>query len=857
MSRKLYALISLLVAIGMFLAACSPAAVTPAPTMPAQQQSAATPAPVAAAADNPTAAPKTSRSGAWVDSVVFTEENSAEAAVSKLNSGDLDLYAYSVAEAPVYQTVQSSPNLASSQLVGSSNEVMLNPAKFTSGSLNPFSDPQIGEAMNYLMDRDHIVQEIYKGLAIPKFSALTTVFPDYARYADLMRALEAKYAYNPEKAKAIVTERMQALGATLVADKWQFNGKPVKLIFIIRTEDNRKPIGDYFSNQLESIGFSVDRQYKTRSEASPIWNQSNPADGLWNLYTAGWISPTVARDEGINFSNYYSRRGSASPLWQAYGEGTEMDKVAQKLESNDFKDLSERRDLFDKALTLSLQSGYHIWCVDEASFSPRVASLSVASDLAGGAQGSQIWGQTLRLNGKDGGTVRIAQPGILVEPWNPIAGSNWIYDSMPQRGTGDNGVVADPFTGLAWPQRIEKADVTVQTGLPVSKTLDWVTLNTAPEIKVPADAWIDWDAKTQKFITVGEKFPNGLTAKVRSTVYYPADLTRTVKWQDGSPVSVADFVMGMIMYFDPAKKDSPIYDAAAAPATEGYQSHFKGVRIVTTDPLVIETYDDAFFLDAENIISNNAIYPNPTWWPYQSFGEGPWDTLGLGVLAETNKELAFSTDKAGNLKIEWLSFISGPSLDILKKYLDQATSQSYIPYAPTLGAFVTADEAAARYANLAKWYAEHNHFWVNTGPFYLDKVYPVEKTLTLKRNPDYADNADKWSGFGEPKISEATLSGDSAIKIGAPATFNVAVSFKGAPYPAAEISSVKYLLFNAKGELVSSGEAMGSGDGQYQVVLPGDLTSKLETGSNKLEVVVVSSVVSIPSFASLEFVTTQ
>jgi len=39
------------------------------------------------------------------------------------------------------------------------------------------------------------------------------------------------------------------------------------------------------------------------------------------------------------------------------------------------------------------------------------------------------------------------------------------------------------------------------------------------------------------------------------------------------------------------------------------------------------------------------------------------------------------------------------------------------------------------------------------------------------------------------------------------------------------------------------------------VTLGADVTSKLESGSNKIEVVVVPSVVSIPSFSSFEFVT--
>ena len=76
---------------------------------------------------------------------------------------------------------------------------------------------------------------------MPKFTSLNSAFPDYARYVDVCREVEAKYAYNPDKAKEIIAEVMAEMGATLGADgKWQFNGAPVTLIGIIRTEDERK-----------------------------------------------------------------------------------------------------------------------------------------------------------------------------------------------------------------------------------------------------------------------------------------------------------------------------------------------------------------------------------------------------------------------------------------------------------------------------------------------------------------------------------------------------------------------------------------------------------------------------------------
>ena len=856
--KSFASLLSILVALSLMLAACAPQQASSTDEPGAEDNAPmASETEVPADATEEPAMPESDRMGAWVDEVIFTEENSAEAAASQLNAGQLDIYAYTVAEAPVFETVKESSNLSYSEAAGSNVALMFNPAPFANGDLNPFSDQQIREAMHWLVDREYIVQEIYKGLAIPRYSVLSTVFPDYALYADVMRALESKYSYDFDKAEAVVNERMTELGAELVDGKWSYNGSTISLLFVIRTEDNRLPIGDYFAGQLELLGFEVERLYKNRTEASPYWVQSDPAEGTWHLYTAGWISPSISRDEGVQFSGYFTPRGFGIPLWQVYAPPAEFDEAALKLESNDFQNLDERRALFETVLPYSMSEAYEIWVVDEVSFSPRISELSVAADLAGGTAGSYIWAQTLRFAGEEGGSVRISQPGILVEPWNPIGGSNWIYDSMPQRGLSDNGAVPDPFTGLALPQRLEKAEVVVEEGLPVTSTLDWVDLQFEPSITVPEDAWLDWDATEQRFITVGEAYPEGLTTKTKTTVYYPEGMFDAVTWHDGTNLSAADFVMSMIMLFDPAKEESAIYDEAAAPATEGFQSHFRGVRIVSTDPLVIETYDDAFLLDAEVMVTQNNVYPNATWWPQYAYGEGAWHSIALGVLAETNGELAFSTDKAGALEVEWMSMISGPSLEILEAKLAQAESESYIPFAATLGDFISSDDAAARYAALQEFYGEHNHFWVNTGPFVLDQVFPVEGTLTLKRNEAYTDRADKWSRFSTPKIAEVELDGAGQVQSGTEATFDVFVSFEGEPYANADISEVKYLLFNATGDLVASGQAEEAGEGLYAIVLSADLTSELESGSNKLEAIVVSSVVSIPSFASYEFVTTK
>jgi peptide/nickel transport system substrate-binding protein len=789
------------------------------------------------------------RTGGWVDEIIFTSIDQAEAAVTQLQADEIDIYAYSVNDPNVFRTVQADPNLAYSNSSGTYDALLFNPhgPTFLDGRLNPFSNPKIREAMNWLINRDYVVQEIVGGLGVARFFPLTTSFPDYAKYADICRGLEAYYAYDPVKAGEIVGAEMEAMGASLVDGKWQYEGQPVVLIGIIRTEDERNQIGDYFANQLESVGFTVDRQYKSRTEASPIWNQSDPAEGQWHWYTAGWINEFVARDEGIGFA-VYTPRWSASPTWQAMAPSAELDAVELRLETNDYASEAERRQLFAQALPLGMQDSAVVFVIDTLSFTPRDAKLQIGYDLAAGVNASEIWPYTIRWTGEEGGVVRMAQPGIMVEPWNPVNGTNWVYDGIVQRATQDKGVMFDPYTGLMWPLRIERGEIVAREGLTMRSTLDWVDLSFAPEVRVPDDAWVDWDAASQRFVTAAEKYPEGVTSEVKITVYYPEDLFETVTWHDGSPISVGDFVMWMIMNFDPGKPESPIYDEGFQPTVDALLTHFKGVRIVSTDPLVIETYEDQYNIDAEITFNLN------TWYPLYTYGMGAWHNVALGVMAEEAGTLAFSTAKATANEIDWMSFIAGPSLEILKGNLDAAQEQEYVPYAATLGEFVSADEIELRYENLQAFYESYGHFWLGTGPYYLKAVYPVEQTLTLARYEDYPDPADRWSGFGAPKIAVVEVEGESQVAIGQEAAFDAYVTFQGAPYPSTEIADVSFLVFNAQNELIGNGAAELVADGQYRVVLGEEVTSQLTAGGGKIEVIVVSTMVGLPTFASFEFV---
>jgi len=806
---------------------------------------------------------KVERTGALVDEVVIQEEPDNAKAIAMLEAGQGDLYAYSIANPELFKQITESELLKYYRSYGVYNELTFNPVlKFNDGSLNPFGDPKIREAMNWLIDRNYICDEIYKGLAIPRYFAITPTFPDYARLVDVARALEAKYAHTPEnveKAKAIIAEEMKALGAELVDGKWTYNGNPVEITFLIRVEDERKQIGDYVANILEDLGFTVNRKYGRSRELSPIWIASDPAEGQWNVYTGGWLTTLINRDQGDNFDFFYTSRGLGVPLWQAYKPSKEFDEVSKKLAQRKYTTVEERNELMAKALELSMEDSVRVWLANEAPVFALRKDIDVASDLSGGIYGCWIWAQTLRRVDPEtgelqpGGSVKILTGQVLNEPWNGPAGTNWVYDTMPIRGTADMAVVPDPYTGLYLPQRVKKAEVYVEKGLPVTKTEDWVDLKFVDEIQVPADAYIDWDAENQKWITVGEKYPEGLTAKTKTVVYFADNMFTDMKWHDGATMDPADVLLPMILGFDQANEKSAIYDESTVPGHEAFMEVFKGFKLVNIDPLVVEYYSDSVYLDAEYIAADAALSFD-AWYGY---GASPWDAIAIGILAEADKKLAFSSDKADKLGVEWMNYVAGPSLKILAEELDRAMAEGYVPYKSALeqmGVNISADEVKARYEALKAWYEEKGHFWVGNGPLYLDSVDPVAGIVVLKRFPEFPDPADKWLRFAEPKLATVELVGQPVVKIGTGAVVAVNITFKGEPYPKDEIESVKYLVFDPAGNVLLKGEAEYLGGPTWNVVLkPGD-TAKFPEGAVKLEVVVVSKVVALPVIKDIQFV---
>lgn len=784
------------------------------------------------------------RRGALVDEIVFTQETDTAKTTELIEGGTHQVFAQGLTRATDFRRIRDSARTDHAISYGSTGELTINPAgpKFTDGRINPFSSPKIREALNWLINRRHVAEELYGGLAVPRYLPLSTAFPDYARLADVARALELRYQYNPDRAREVIQEEMEKLGATLENGRWMHDGSQVRLTVLIRTEDERRRVGDYVSNLMEDIGFRVDRMYRTAEEASRIWILGDPNDGRWHLYTGSWISLLIARDQADQFTAFYTPRGRAEPLWQAYTPEPEFDELADRLQRRDYETWEERQEMMARGLEMAMKDSVRIWLVDQINVWPHSRDVSLAVDLAGGISGSALWPYTIRYRDRVGGRIVFGTPSLLTEPWNPIAGSNWLFDQMIQRSLQDPPLIPDPFTGLHLPQRIESAEVTVKEGVPVIQTHDWLTVETAEEIQVPDDVWIDWDAEAQDFITVGEKHPDGVTARTRTTILYE-DGYLDRKWHDGSQVSLADVIIGWILLFERAKEESRLHDAAHMLQFEAFERHYRGWRIVSEDPLKVEIYSDQIFPDAETIVYSRAV------------SAAPWHSLGLGIRAEQNGELAFSSNKADRERIDWMSFVAGPSIPILRRHLRTGQADGYVPFGDTLRRFMREGEVEERYRALTDWDRERRHFWVDAGPFYLHSVHPVERNVVVRRFEDFPDRSDKWLRFAQAEIPALDLDGPMVVELGEGAEFDLHISFDGKPYPVEDIEMARYMVFDGRGNLVREGDAQPSEDGPWKISVSAEELQGLGSGANSLEVAVSSRRVAMPIFATHVFAT--
>ena len=854
MKRFTLVLFSLVMVLALMLTACKPTEPTK-PTDPVPSESKETEPKPSESDPKPTEPEvKEPRKGGWLDEVVVSVIDQPSV-VAQLNAGAIDVYVNGFGTNGLAELQESGLDYATSN--GTYYSIQFNPAEFASGEYNPFRNRKIREAFNLLIDRNYINQEYYAGGSLLKWFPIMTNFGDYADLVDVCRRLEAEYAYDFDKAATIIRDEVAKEGYELKDGKLEKDGEPLEVVFLIRSDGDgtRKLWGNYLADQMEKVGFTVVRQEGTGADLGPIWISGDPKAGEWHMYTGGWGASVLSRDQSNIFQEMYLNTSAQGiGVFKANVSDPEFQDLGDRLYNKDYEDLDERHDMMARALELCLQDSFQVFVVDSKQFVPYVDGVVATTDLAAGVESAQITPYTLRFADKEGGTMRWAtQPFLFNGPWNPVLGSNTMCDQGAARMTVSYDFIYDPYTGLVHPFFAEKADLTVETGTIIKKTLDWVNLDFADKIVVPEDAWLDWDPVEQKFITSGEKNEGAeVTAKVKSVVTFRDDLFDVVKWHDGSDLSMADIIMSFIMVYDRAMEESAIYDEAAVSDYEKFMDKFRGIKIISTDPLTIEGYSDIVYQDAELSAAGAGSL-----WINQFQGQGSFSQFAMMNSAEAAVELVYTDSKATEKDVEQMSLIGGPSLEILGKHLDKLIEEGTIPYEATLGEYITKEEAVERYKALKAYFDSYGNYWQGTGPYFLKSVDMNGKSLVMAHFADYPDPADRWDRYSEPMLADVDIEGPGQVTAGEEAVFEVYITFKGEPYKLDDIDKVKFLAYDSENNVVLIDDAEAAEDGKYVINLSAEDTEKFGDGATKIEVAVVPLVVAQPTFQSVEFITNK
>ena len=131
----------------------------------------------------------------------------------ELQAGTIDMYLYGLSTEAA-QELHDADGVQLFQAPATTLSLVLNPAPAPEGKLNPFAIPEVRRAMQYLVNRDFIAQDLYRGLAQPMITHVSPSDYDFLTVYDIDRGSGIRY--DPEYARQQIADAMTAAGAELV-----------------------------------------------------------------------------------------------------------------------------------------------------------------------------------------------------------------------------------------------------------------------------------------------------------------------------------------------------------------------------------------------------------------------------------------------------------------------------------------------------------------------------------------------------------------------------------------------------------------------------------------------------------------
>ena len=240
--------------------------------------------------------------------------------------------------------------------------VTANPADADGQPFNPFSIREVRYALNYLVDRDGIVREVLGGSGTPLLSAIYPLHPDYPLVHRQLDELDI--SYDPILADRMISAALESGGATKVAGKWLHGGSPIQITVSASDGPVLAAIAGLLIEELEDMGFVVERRDLDLAGAFAVVYGSDPADFEWHLHVESYGGFTVQKESRGTLAFFYGPwaghvPGWANPDYRGY-ENRLLDDLTYAIYAEDFDSAEERarliRDVVDEGVNEAVRS---------------------------------------------------------------------------------------------------------------------------------------------------------------------------------------------------------------------------------------------------------------------------------------------------------------------------------------------------------------------------------------------------------------------------------------------------------------------------------------------------------------------
>ena len=749
--------------------------------------------------------------GTFLDEIRFVQYLDENTALEEVRNGNLDLYYYRISSDRL-KDADSRDGLQIFESTGGYFSILLNPTN--AGEFNPFSIREVRYALNFLVDRNLIVNELLGGYGSPMISNYGIFSADYLGIIDVLESFQ--FRYNPNLANQIISEQLENAGAQKINNVWHYDDEPIVITFFIRSDDPaRKAIGEILSSNLESIGFIVEKEFGDLNKAFVVVYGSDPAEQKWHLYTEGWGSSGFTRYDSVALAQMYApwfsnMPGNNNPSYWNY-QNDLLDKITQKIYSGESETAEERTRLIKDATKEGVNESVRVFLASKVDQYVSNENLDGVINALGAGVPSRFTPINVQASDQ---SITIGVKQIYQGAWNPVAGLTDTYSTQIWFTLFDPSLTGHPFSGKIFPIR---TNWEIETNGPKSV------------VNVPADAII-WDSKSKNWKEVG---PN--TFAISKATF---DLNFG-EWHNGQKMNMNDIIYStyfLLEWGSEKDENDKTFDSDYSPQAAQTAKTLVGIKPIDND--TIEVYTNYWHFDEGEIASWTS--------PWSSM---PWEIMAAMEKTVVDGKSSFSRSESLTKNVSWLSLIIPNDARMIQSQLEEFKSSNFIPDALTDFQQIT-DFQIDRYQSSIDWINQHEHAIISNGPFYLEGYSPDSRSITIKSfdSSGYPLQQGIWNNFEHaefPTIESVDI--EELVQKGMKLDIPVKVT---------NSSEIQYFLSNTQGTVITSG-VQNVHDNHATITIENDEIDNLLVGPNTLKIFAASDDVLRPYEFSTSFLVVE